>query len=530
MRRSKRFGAIAAVLAVATGGGVALAGGDETPTHMTVQGCAEHQGFVAGDEQAVAAALPDRYTPVRDEQSGRPIVFARALHCDAAALDGRSAPATMASYGVLIASPDGRGCASAKSDDGDAIPACNWYTLGWLADDRRVPAWLRDGAPAFPARHEPGLRFDLDGATFHFEAPGTFTMDERARERPGTLAVRGGYWADTPQGTVKLAFSSDDMTSGDADGTVRAPAGSPVAELMGARERPYLAAYATLAAERIPHGSYRKQLLGPPRAGEALDAFDGRCAFAATVTFSPPATNAQQRLDVTTRGPGTCTGTLNGRAIEDVPVTIEQRVREVDGSCVRARTTQPGEGAIAFPDGTRIRYTVDFAFTLTEGTFELYGTRSGFAGGSGTFATERTPPDVAAQCGGAGLREAPLDIRIETDAPLTSARNAPAAGTAPPKADPDRDLAGAPERLRLIASPRRVRAGHRTRFTFRVVTPKGTPVAGARVTFAGRHARTRPSGRARITVRLRRPGRRTARATKPGHRADTATVRVGRRR
>jgi polyvinyl alcohol dehydrogenase (cytochrome) len=89
-------------------------------------------------------------------------------------------------------------------------------------------------------------------------------------------------------------------------------------------------------------------------------------------------------------------------------------------------------------------------------------------------------------------------------------------------------------RLRLTVRPRRIRAGRRRVFRFRVTrTGRGKrrrAVPRALVRFAGRRARTRRSGRARIVVRLRRTGRRRARASKRGYRAGRATVRVLRRR
>ena len=33
----------------------------------------------------------------------------------------------------------------------------------------------------------------------------------RGRERPGDRSIRGGYWADTTQGPVKIAFSTADL-------------------------------------------------------------------------------------------------------------------------------------------------------------------------------------------------------------------------------------------------------------------------------------------------------------------------------
>ena len=256
-------------------GGAAPAAGD-TPGLITADDCLEHQGFVDGDTAAVAARLPKRYTPVVDPSSGRPLLFVRALRCGAVGPEGRAVPVTMASFGVAIESPDGAGCSSALlGSSGDVPQACNWYTLFWLANDKRVVHWLRDGTPGFPALYVPNLVFDLGdfdpargGAAFHFQAPAPapspFSMDEIARERPGELSVRGGYWVDTAQGTVKLAFSSDDLTSGDASGVVHAEPGSEMATLLGADERSYAPGYSLVAAERWAHATYRKQILGPP--------------------------------------------------------------------------------------------------------------------------------------------------------------------------------------------------------------------------------------------------------------------------
>src|SRR5207244_11011283 len=91
--------------------------------------CQEHQAFVDGDAAAVAARLPKHYTPVLDASSGRPLLFARAIRCREVTIDDRTAPATMASFGIVIESPDGRGCASGTpvgSVKGDMPPVCNW--------------------------------------------------------------------------------------------------------------------------------------------------------------------------------------------------------------------------------------------------------------------------------------------------------------------------------------------------------------------------------------------------------------------
>jgi polyvinyl alcohol dehydrogenase (cytochrome) len=82
-------------------------------------------------------------------------------------------------------------------------------------------------------------------------------------------------------------------------------------------------------------------------------------------------------------------------------------------------------------------------------------------------------------------------------------------------------------RIKLSAKPRSTAVGRRTTFRF-LARASGKPLRGARVRFAGHSKRTASNGVARITLRLRHAGRRTARATKPGYRAGTAAVRARR--
>jgi hypothetical protein len=73
--------------------------------------------------------------------------------------------------------------------------------------------------------------------------------------------------------------------------------------------------------------------------------------------------------------------------------------------------------------------------------------------------------------------------------------------------------------------------GRRTRFRFRATTGTGRSRAAVRratIRFRGRRVRTNRSGRAVMRVRLGRPGRYTARATKAGMRRGTAAVRATR--
>ena len=89
--------------------------------------------------------------------------------------------------------------------------------------------------------------------------------------------------------------------------------------------------------------------------------------------------------------------------------------------------------------------------------------------------------------------------------------------------------AGTPPRgrIRLSVVPRRVPAGERRGFRFRTRLARGgDPVAGAVVRFAGRRARTDSRGRVALTVRLPRPGRYRARASKRGLAAGRSAVRA----
>jgi hypothetical protein len=479
------------------------------PSFITSGACEEHQAIIPGDEDAVASRLPGGYSAERDQLTGEPLVFARAQHCDALTVDGATAPATIASWGVVVATPDGRGCGSGLPVvgpmKGDVPPACNWYTLGFATDSAALAAWLAR-SPGFAAVHVPGLLFTRDGDAFHFTGPG-FSLDDVSHERPGEIGLRVGYWADSRRGTVKLAGSTDTVTGGAADSVVRAPAGSEMAALMGATEGRGAQPHAQFGLVRWSSGVFHRQTFGPPVRNERLDAFDGSCSFEGTVTFDPPAGNAEAPGHYDYAGAGTCTGTLNGRELTDAPANV-RHAGPAAVSCVKAHTTAPGVGALTFQDGTAIGYAVDFTTTGTEVDFTVYGERSGTAPGHGSFLTPRTGPEVFQKCNDATLVETPLDVEFDTQAPLVASRRAP--------------------RLKLAVTPRAVRRGHRTRFTVRVAQRGGGPVGGAIVRLAGRRAQTDAEGRATVVARVRRAV--VVRAAKPGFAPAEVVVRPRRAR
>jgi hypothetical protein len=137
------------------------------------------------------------------------------------------------------------------------------------------------------------------------------------------------------------------------------------------------------------------------------------------VYFNPPATNTSTPLTYQYVASGTCSGTLDGRDITNQPVILRDS-GSAQGSCAQAYTTAPGEAQLTFSNGPTIYSTLDFSSVATVVTFTLYGQRSGTADGHGTFATQRTPPDVTLQCAGPGAAQVPMDFSLSTESPLTS--------------------------------------------------------------------------------------------------------------
>ena len=134
---------------------------------------------------------------------------------------------------------------------------------------------------------------------------------------------------------------------------------------------------------------------------------------------------------------------------------------------------------------------------------------------------ERTADDLSPEGGGA-LENDYLETAIVADLPFPPVARRGSCGTA---------LATAARRarIRLLAAPRRVRAGRRVRFRFRALVGRGRAaraVARATIYFAGRRVRTDRRGRAAMVRRFGRGGRFAARATRAGLRPGTARIRV----
>jgi hypothetical protein len=237
-----------------------------------------------------------------------------------------------------------------------------------------------------------------------------------------------------------------------------------------------------------------------PATGAAqLNTFAGSCAMHGVIHFTPPATNSQQSLFVVYDAQGTCSGELNGGQVTNAPITLHNEVKNVDGSCRRADTTEPGYGAMTFPDATRIGFTSEFHYVSTEGENTLYGEESGTAHGHGTFLTSETPPDVVVQCATTGAEAVPMDFSFTTDSPLVSPQQADGAPNNPHQLD-------------LSVHPHRVPAGEPVRLRVEV-TSDDPSCLDVRLRLGGQTKHTDQSGRATLRDVFKRPGVRRVKAS-----------------
>lgn len=250
---------------------------DDPPAGAVLQGCDERYTVAFGIEDAVRSRVPARYELLRDPATNRPLVWMNSIRCEGVTVDGVTAPATFTTVGVPIESPDGEGCLSATpvvgEVKGDALPICNFYVLWRATDNDREAGLLRDDTPGFPVWVTDELFFEQDplelssaGAPFRFRtgasAPFTLVSDLVVRARPGGDALAASLWTDTPAGTVKLAFVSGDVASGEATGTVRTASGSELAEMLGGETAQPVPGVPLVSALHWDRGVLTKSVVG----------------------------------------------------------------------------------------------------------------------------------------------------------------------------------------------------------------------------------------------------------------------------
>ena len=143
--------------------------------------------------------------------------------------------------------------------------------------------------------------------------------------------------------------------------------------------------------------------------------FEGSCELSGVLTQSPPITNLPQPGDATARAEGTCTGTLTGSrgVVRELDAARSRYFARASGSMSCGGGSAEGSGVLRIA-GRRIR----FAFSEVRGPGVAAVTLEGRAGGSATGAAhisqDEDPADIAAKCGGDGLRSAHIDINLQT--------------------------------------------------------------------------------------------------------------------
>lgn len=169
----------------------------------------------------------------------------------------------------------------------------------------------------------------------------------------------------------------------------------------------------TVAAPAAPGREH-----GEAGRGWRSHSFDGVCSLEGTVNFDPGATFVQQVLNVDSHLDGSCTGTLDGEEVSDVPVRMHNRV-QLSGSCLHAETLSPGPGTLTFVGGATIHYTFEFNWVGTDGVMRYHGRRSGSAVAHGTF---RNPglSGEGSKCASSGVTETGIVINLATQSPLVS--------------------------------------------------------------------------------------------------------------
>jgi hypothetical protein len=152
--------------------------------------------------------------------------------------------------------------------------------------------------------------------------------------------------------------------------------------------------------------------------------YTGTCTITGVSTFSPNLTGQTQDITYNfnsgspdggkTADQTTCSGTLNGQQINNVPVKAS-----VSGmghlSCSNGSNDAPGSGELVFPDGSTFKFQFTFSAFLTEVFFNVIGDNGGgTASGHASFA-QYAPPTTPADCAGNGISQ--LGFSATTNAP-----------------------------------------------------------------------------------------------------------------
>jgi hypothetical protein len=113
-------------------------------------------------------------------------------------------------------------------------------------------------------------------------------------------------------------------------------------------------------------------------AAAAADTMEGTCTLSGQFKFDEPLGNTPRETGFRDRASGTCTGTLNGVAQQNVPVVLRARGSGTL-SCLAAHTTSSGTATFTPPSGedVKIHFWTDASGALTQFAARFGGTVSG---------------------------------------------------------------------------------------------------------------------------------------------------------
>ncbi|MFL5884448.1 MAG: hypothetical protein ACJ77M_05210 [Thermoleophilaceae bacterium] len=166
----------------------------------------------------------------------------------------------------------------------------------------------------------------------------------------------------------------------------------------------------------------------PAQAAHREHSFEGGCAIHGITKLGQPLQNTTDLVPNTYSlydATGTCTGTLDGKAVLNAPITAVGHGPCV-GNCLLSKTTDPGQATFTFVNGpgrgddVPIDVRINFVVVLTETQFDIEGAKSGTATGHGTFLTGSDLGALLSGCDAGTLQVAPFDLWLATATPLTS--------------------------------------------------------------------------------------------------------------
>lgn len=251
--------AVAALLLACLVAGPATAGAQTTETTVgSVRDCHEIVALVNVPKGPVRERVPAEYT-LYEETPGQATLYLRGSKCAAVDLSGKKVPTYMANFGVVIESPDHSGCMSHGARDfgfewfnGDLVKYCTFYPFTLATDNREFAKWLWAGGTSdYPVDLTRDWEWDLRPGLlpgqyeFRFRVGGStpFELEGSGVEREGAIPLQITYWFTTGDNKVVKLFAENDLKLGHATGEVRTPAGSDLAQLLGATSTSFASAF-----------------------------------------------------------------------------------------------------------------------------------------------------------------------------------------------------------------------------------------------------------------------------------------------